>query len=59
MHKFLKMIVLGVLFFLSCKEDSLMPVGPNGDGPYSRIAFISEVNGNPQIFTMYPDGTNK
>lgn len=58
MHKFLNMIILGVLSLLSCKEDTLTLAGPNGNGPYSLIAFTSEVNGNPQVFTMYPDGTN-
>ena len=58
MLRFLKMIILGVLPLLSCKDDTLTPSGPNDNGPYSLIAFTSEVNGNPQVFTMYPDGTN-
>ena len=58
MHKFLKMIILGVLPLLSCKSDILTQAGPNGNGPYSLIAFTSEVNGNPQVFIMYTDGTN-
>lgn len=58
MHKFLKIIILGVLPLLSCKEDTLTQADPNGNGPYSLIAFTSEVNGNPQVFTIFPDGTN-
>jgi len=58
MHKFLKIIILGVLPLLSCKDSRLIQSEPTGDGPYSLIAFTSEVNGNPQVFTMFPDGTN-
>ncbi len=58
MQKFLKMNILGVLLLLSCKEDTLTPVDPNGEEPYSQIAFTSQVNGNPQVFTIFPDGTN-
>ena len=60
MYKFSKIIILGVLLLAiwSCEKNTPTQPGPNGEEPYSLIAFTSIVNGNPQVFTMFPDGTN-
>ena len=60
MRRIFEIIILGVLPLLiwTCKENSPTQSGSNGEDPSSLIAFTSIVNGNPQIFTMFPDGTN-